>query len=167
MHRNICKICISYMISHPTLPGWLSCSCGYAHKENPNMSDEIVYIKRDEVLMGRQLEYPLTPELEANLETLLKALNKLRKAYGKPMVVSSGYRPGKYNVAAGGAKKSNHMTCQACDFKDANGDLDKWCMANLNVLEECGLYLEHPDATKGWCHLQTTAPKSGNRVFKP
>lgn len=125
-------------------------------------------ITRREVLMGRDALYPLTPELEANLELLLIALNAFRRAYGKFMVVSSGYRPPEINKGvAGAAKRSNHMLCLACDFKDTDGSLGAWCLANLKVLEECGLYLEHPSATRGWVHLQVVAPRSGNRVFYP
>jgi len=124
-------------------------------------------ITKEEILMGRIAEKDLPADLAANLDKLHMAVNKLRKAYGKPMIVSSGYRSPEQNAAAGGAKKSNHMACLAADFHDADGKLDEWCMANLNVLEECGLWLEHPDATKNWTHVQVVPPKSGNRVFKP
>lgn len=124
-------------------------------------------ISRAEVLMGRDAFHPLDTTLEANLTKLLDTLNKLRKAYGRPMIVSSGYRPAPYNKAAGGAVRSNHMVCLACDFRDPDGALDAWCLSNLNVLEECGLWLEHPDATPGWCHLQAVPPRSGRRVFRP
>lgn len=122
-------------------------------------------ITRTEVLMGRDKEFPLTPALETNLSKLLIALNKVRAAYGKPMKVSSGYRPGRYNTAAKGAKASAHITCQACDFSDPTGDLDAWCMQNLALLSSCGLRLEHPDSTPGWCHLDIKF--NGKVVFKP
>lgn len=125
-------------------------------------------ISRQEVLMGRDKQYPLTQEMEQNLQKLLKALNLFRQMYGKPMSVTSGYRPAAINATvANAAKKSNHMVCLACDFKDTDGSLDKYCMDNKYILEQCGLYLEHPDATPGWCHLQCVPPKSGNRVFRP
>ena len=125
-------------------------------------------ISREEVLMGREKAYPLNAEQEANLQQLLKALNLFRQMYGKPMYVTSGYRPAAINAnVPGAAKKSAHMSCQACDFKDTDGSLDKYCMDNLYILEQCGLYLEHPSATQGWCHLQIRRPGSGNRVFKP
>jgi len=114
-----------------------------------------VAISRSEILMNRDTEFPLTPELEANLTKLLEAVNKFRTAYGKPMSVSSGYRPGHYNSDAGGAKASNHMICQAVDFKDADGSIDAFAMEcdKNGKLKEWGLWLEHPDKTKGWCHL--------------
>jgi hypothetical protein len=47
-------------------------------------------ITRREVLKGREVEFPLTPELEENLEVLLERINKFRWRYGNPMVINSG-----------------------------------------------------------------------------
>lgn len=122
-------------------------------------------ISRNEVLEGRDKEFPLTPELEKNLTKLLEALNHFRTVYGKPMIVTSGYRPGHYNT--GFATHSSHLTCEAADFHDPDGQLDAWCESHLEVLVACGLYLENPPQTPGWCHLQTKKPASGNRIFIP
>lgn len=120
-------------------------------------------ITRAEVLMGRDTEFPLDDTKEINLSLLLISVNKLRDLYGKPMYVSSGYRPGHYNKSAGGSPKSAHLTCEAVDFKDEDGKLKQFC--TKKILEECGLYIEHPDNTPTWCHLQTRTTK--NRIFKP
>lgn len=129
-------------------------------------------VTRDEVLKGRDRDYPLDAELEQNLNQLLDAVNKLRKEYGKPFVITSGYRPGHYNKSARGAKKSAHMSCQAVDIRDSDGEIAKWCLNNLKLLEEAGLYMESPLHTHEppgarWLHLQTRRPASGNRVFIP
>ena len=125
-------------------------------------------ITRDEVLMGRDKDVPLSTKQEQNLALLLTCLNNFRAVYGRPMIVSSGYRTPAINAATkGAAKRSNHIQCLACDFKDPDGALDAWCLANLTVLSNCGLYLEDPAATPGWCHLQAAAPASGRRVFIP
>lgn len=120
-----------------------------------------------EFLMQRQIEYPLTLELALNAATLLAGINYLRGRYGKPLATSSGYRPGRYNKDAHGAENSAHKTCEAIDIRDGDGSFAKWCLANLNELEKAGLYMEDPSHTKGWCHLQTRRPISGNRVFIP
>lgn len=118
--------------------------------------------------MDRNLLSPLTDALETNLNQLLKAVNLLRQAYGEPLIVSSGYRPFAINSKVpGAAHNSAHMTCEAVDFSDPHGDLDAWCMRHLKDLETWGLFLEHPDATPTWCHVQTRKPHSGNRVFYP
>lgn len=120
-----------------------------------------------DILRGRDAAAPLDATQKQNLAKLLLALNKFFTKCPLRRAVTSGYRPPAINAAAGGAKKSNHMACLACDFEDKDGELDKWCLANLSVLEECGLYLESPDHTPGWTHLQAVPPKSGNRVFIP
>lgn len=127
-------------------------------------------ITKVELLMGRDKTFPseYTTEVSTNLDKLLICLNKVRAAYGKPMHVSSGWRPAAVNAAtSGAAKKSNHMLGRACDFKDTDGAIGAWCLANLKLLEEYGLWMEDPASTKGWCHLQSVPPGSGKRVFKP
>lgn len=116
-----------------------------------------------ELLMGRDKDYPPTPSMLANAHILLAGVNKLRAAYGKPLYVSSGYRPGIHNSI--GVKSSLHMTLQAIDFKDHNREFATWCLANLGLLEAAGLWLESPSHTPTWVHLDTRRRK--NRVFLP
>ncbi len=116
-----------------------------------------------EILMGREEEFPLSNELKANAKLLLVAVNKLRALYGRPMYVSSGYRPGHFNTSAGGAVNSPHITCQAVDFADRDGKLEAWLTED--ILKECGLYKEDPIHTPTWVHVQTRPTK--NRIFKP
>lgn len=120
-------------------------------------------VSRKEILKGRDVEYPLTPELESNLVKLLEALNKLRALWKKPMVVTSGYRPGHYNKSAGGAKNSAHLTCEAADISDLGGELKKFCTPE--ILKKCGLYMEDPGSTPSWAHLQIRPTRS--RIFTP
>ncbi len=120
-------------------------------------------ISRDEILMGRDKEFPLSSELEDNLNNLLVAVNKLSSLYGKPMVVTSGYRPGHYNWDAHGAASSPHITCQAVDFKDQDNKIKEWLTPE--ILTQCGLYQEDPQYTPTWVHVQIRT--THNRVFKP
>lgn len=121
----------------------------------------------NDYLMGRDKLAPVSDDVLDNAGVTVGRVNELLAAFGEPRRVTSGYRPASINAAVGGAKKSNHMTCQACDLEDHNGRLDAWCMNNLDTLKRIGLWLEHPSATPGWCHVQTVPPKSGNRVFYP
>lgn len=83
-------------------------------------------------------------------------------------VISSGWRPAAVNAATpGAAVYSRHMRARAIDLYDPDGELDDWCMDHLPELERIGFWLEHPSATKGWCHLQDEPPRSGKRVFYP
>lgn len=122
-------------------------------------------VSRKEILMGRDVDYPLTPALERNLERLLVAINQFRDIYDQPMYVSSGYRPGIYNTKAGGAPNSAHLTCEAVDFLDRDGKLAQFCLRHQGDLEEIGLWMESPEHTVGWVHLQTRPAR--NRVFIP
>lgn len=127
-------------------------------------------IRLADYYMGRDREYraELTPELRANARDIVNRVNRLLKRAGMTRKVSSGWRPAALNATVpGAARGSKHISCLAIDLEDRDGALDAWCMANLPVLEELGLWLEHPKATRGWCHLQTRPPGSGNRVFEP
>lgn len=77
---------------------------------------------------------------------------------------NGGWRPPECPI---GAPRSAHKTGEAVDLYDPDGDIDNCIMANQNWLTELGLCIEHPSATRGWCHLSTRLPKSGNRIFYP
>lgn len=60
-----------------------------------------------------------TPDktVTANLTALVDhILDPLREAWGKPIIVTSGYRCPKLNKAVGGAASSQHMLGQAADI---------------------------------------------------
>lgn len=132
--------------------------------------NRIPALKLADYYMGRDQQYyaELTPELRANARETIRRVNLLLQRAGMARKVTSGWRPAAVNATVpGAAKGSKHIHCIAIDLEDRDGRLDAWCMAHLEVLEEIGLWLEHPDATPDWCHLQTLPPGSGNRVFEP
>jgi hypothetical protein len=144
------------------------------------MSSQIV-ITEAMYFMGRDRTHAaeLTPELRANAQALLVRVNALLGRMASSRIapedsprtgtpVPSGWRPAQVNASIpNAAPRSHHMRCNAIDLYDPEGVLDDWCMDNLDELMDVGLYLEHPSATKGWCHLQAVAPRSGKRVFYP
>jgi uncharacterized protein YcbK (DUF882 family) len=96
-------------------------------------------ISKDEILMGRDQEYPedYTQEISDNIDDLLGIINEIRDAYGKTMVVTSGWRPPAVNDGtANAAKKSNHMKGLAVDIKDVDGKLWQWVLLNLDLIKE-------------------------------
>jgi hypothetical protein len=118
--------------------------------------------------MGRDKQFPLDDTQKRNAAELLARVNFfLGLLRIKDAKVSSGYRPSAINKAAGGAARSGHITCEAVDIHDPDGSIGLLIMNNLDIMEECGLYLEHLDYTKGWIHLSTRKPASGNRIFRP
>ena len=120
--------------------------------------------------MGRDRSHAheLTPHLRENAALTVERANALLARAALPGVVNSGWRPQAINAAVPNASpRSKHVSCQAIDLDDASGALDAWCMRNLAALAAIGLWLEHPDATPGWCHVQVVPPRSGRRVFMP
>ena len=68
-------------------------------------------------------------------------------------------------TATTGAATSSHKEARAVDVYDPKGELDD--IITDALLMAYGLYREAPDATPGWSHLTTRAPKSGRRTFVP
>lgn len=127
-------------------------------------------ITKQELLAGRDKQFPkeYTKEISDNLDKLLIAVNEIRKAYGKPMIVNSGWRPASINGSTpGAATKSKHLLGLAVDFEDKKGELFQWCLKNLQLLEKLDLFLEDKRYTASWCHIGLGQPKSGKRIFVP
>lgn len=82
---------------------------------------------------------------------LVELMNKIREQFGRPIVVTSGYRSEAHNEAVGGVKNSLHVLGQACDFKPLHKDMEylnelQWIALKLNPNGGVGLY-------DGWCHV--------------
>jgi hypothetical protein len=60
---------------------------------------------------------------------------------------------------------STHTVCKGIDLLDPDKELAKLVKTNLKLLEEYGLWLENPDYTKNWLHLDTKQRQ--NRIFNP
>jgi hypothetical protein len=75
-----------------------------------------------------------------------------------------GFRP---QDCTEGAMHSSHKEGLAVDRYDPTNAIDNWCMANLDKLEQCGIYIEAPEATWHWSHWTIKPPGSGHRVFIP
>lgn len=122
-------------------------------------------------LMGRDADPRYAQECTAqvmdNAEALLLRVNRALDVYGYTPRVNSGWRPKAINASVGGAQNSHHVTGCAVDLGDPDGILKRWCASHLDVLEQCGLWMEEPRSTPTWVHWQSVAPASGNRVFIP
>lgn len=142
-------------------------------------------ISIEDYLMGRDQKYPweLTAEILGNATTTVDRVNTLLAMAEVDGVmpaldqmtrthVSSGWRPQQVNDrTANAAATSRHITGEAVDLQDT-GDraFARWCLANLDALDNAGLWMERPQWTGGadpWVHLQIVPPKSGKRVYVP
>lgn len=123
-------------------------------------------------------ESEIPDEHLANMKKLHEAVNKLRLAFGKSLLVSNCYRSLDHhlliykNMGITDKKKipmkSKHLQGLAVDLAGPNtAAFKKFILANLKLVEELGLYFEDFSVTKNWVHAQLIAPKSGKRFFMP
>ena len=66
----------------------------------------------------RHIDNSPSKEVERSLTALVeKVLDPLREAYGKPIIVTSGYRCPKLNAIVGSTPSSQHVKGEAADIK--------------------------------------------------
>ena len=79
-------------------------------------------LTRSATARSRGIDNTPTPEVLAKLESLITGcLDPIRRIYGRPIVVSSGYRSPALNAAVGGVANSQHTTGEAADLVPASG----------------------------------------------
>lgn len=140
----------------------------------------------------RRIKYAkqFLPEYQVNGDDVQQRIVALESVFRSetgvelPRGYASGWRPPAVNEATAHAGKlSAHLVANAGDKRDAvDGDLAWWCQRNPGVLEQRGLWMEHPIATvvrawrtakeqerdpTPWCHLTRVPPGSGSRCYFP
>lgn len=61
---------------------------------------------------------PVPEEFYSNVQELMNNLEVIREYFGNFAIkINSGYRTPAYNKSVGGAKKSQHLTASAADFR--------------------------------------------------
>lgn len=100
------------------------------------------------------------PTIKANLTALIEnILDPLRKAWGAPIIVTSGYRCERLNKAVGGASNSQHVKGEAADIRtisDSRHDNEKLLRLLLSLnLPFDQVINEYPDAMgrPEWIHV--------------
>jgi uncharacterized protein YcbK (DUF882 family) len=99
-----------------------------------------------------------------NLHILLDRINQIRDLYGKPMIITSGYRSHDDQIRIYAQKGitdiskipmgSCHLKAAACDVSDQNQEFQKWCLDHVSELENIGVWFEDFSKTKNWAHVQ-------------
>jgi len=64
---------------------------------------------------------PTHPTVRSNILRVMTELQKIRDEWGKPIIITSGYRPAAINRAVGGARLSRHIVGDAVDIKPESG----------------------------------------------
>jgi uncharacterized protein YcbK (DUF882 family) len=134
-------------------------------------------ISLKELLNNKYKFTELPKEHQKNLKILLEKINQVRLLYGKPMIVTSGYRSIEDHMRIYESKgitdkskipmKSKHLIGAACDIADSKKELQTWVLNNLPKIEAIGLWMEDFNYTPNWVHFQILPPQSNKRFFIP
>lgn len=98
--------------------------------------------------------------------SLAALLQKIRDHFGRPVVITSGYRTAAHNAAVGGSKSSQHLLGRAADFYVEGVDVATVAAYAETLLPGrggIGRYpkdAKHPTRKTGWVHIDTRANKS-------
>ena len=77
----------------------------------------IAELCRSSIAERRRIKNEPTKAIEQNLESLVEnVLDPLREAWGRPIIVNSGYRCAELNKAVGGSPTSHHLWGMAADI---------------------------------------------------
>ena len=112
-----------------------------------------------------------------DLYRLMDYLDKVREAFGKAIIVTSGFRSPRLNEHIGGSKTSQHMKGQAADIRPHD---IKELRQLLTTIRQVGgfdqLILEEPEGRTPWIHVSinpANRPPRGDvkrwdgRTYKP
>lgn len=82
----------------------------------------ITELTRSATAKARGIDNTPTAAVRVKLQTLItECLDPIRRIYGRPIIVSSGYRCPALNAAVGGVANSQHTTGEAADLVPASG----------------------------------------------
>jgi len=97
-----------------------------------------------------------TEEALSNLQKLAThILQPIRDHFGKPLIITSGYRSPELCLKIGSTTTSQHTKGQASDFEIggiANKDLSDWIHQNLDYDQLILEFWKPEDANSGWVH---------------
>lgn len=91
---------------------------------------------------------------------LLIALDRMRKRFGKPIIINSGVRCSDHNQDEGGVKNSSHLYGMASDIK-VETDRDRFVLIGLAIemgIPRIGIGI-------GYLHLDVDTSKNYPRIW--
>ena len=95
--------------------------------------------------------------------SLAALLQKIRDHFGRPVVITSGYRTAAHNAAVGGAKSSQHLLGRAADIQVAGVSVEDVAAYAESLMPDRGGVGRYPvkaGRAAGWVHVDTRADKA-------
>ena len=99
--------------------------------------------------------------VKANLEYLVdNLLDPIRKLWGKPIIVNSGYRSPEVNKLVGGAVNSQHLKGEAADITTGTAEGNRKL---FEIIANSGLEFDQLIDEKNYRWLHISLKREGNR----
>ena len=98
---------------------------------------------------------PSTEHVENLIHLAKTVLQPIRDEFGRPVVISSGYRSPELCEAIGSSSKSQHAKGEAADFEIPGVDnkrLASWIVANCDFDQLILEFYDGVDPNSGWVH---------------
>ena len=96
-------------------------------------------------------------------EALTVVLQCIREHFGKPVVITSGYRTAAHNASVGGAKSSQHLLGRAADIRVEGVSVEDVAAYAESLMPDRGGVGRYPvkaGRAAGWVHVDTRADKA-------
>ena len=112
---------------------------------------------------------PGTAEIENLIHLAKNILQPVREHFGKPVIISSGYRSPELCEAIGSSAKSQHAKGEAADFEIGgvdNKELATWISKNTEFDQLILEFYDGVDPNSGWVHCSASKEKSRKQILK-
>ena len=112
---------------------------------------------------------PSTEHVENLIHLAKTILQPVREHFGKPVMISSGYRSPALCEAIGSSAKSQHAKGEAADFEIHgvdNKELATWIAANCDFDQLILEFYEEGDPNSGWVHCSSSMERSRKQMLK-
>ena len=112
---------------------------------------------------------PSTAHVENLIHLAETVLQPIRDHFGKPVVISSGYRSPELCEAIGSSSKSQHARGEAADFEIMGVDnmqLAMWINKNTDFDQLILEFYEPGDPNSGWVHCSAVTEGPRKQVLR-
>ena len=118
-------------------------------------------LTRSDTARIRRIDNTPTPEASTALDALMwNVLDPIRRMWGRPIIVNSGYRCPKLNAAVGGSATSQHMKGEAADITAGDPTKNKEL---FDMIERSAIPFDQLIDEKGYRWIHVSYRPNGRR----